>query len=575
MDQLVSWFHRTWEEHAATQSGGDECPARETIHHIASICLVLQTIDCGYPTIHLPRFCEYYLQNKCDLTLPLEEVTLSKILTDRDEVIQAFRAGQYRVVRRSHISEWQTNKMPVKLLSEEPLPYEPGEHMKPGSHATVQLWRHVDDNKCYAIKKARNSNHYDKIRREAQILSSMDLHDHVIKLECVLERSGSLMLMLSPAGLDDLQGFLETFRKDSRNSTYDQRLLKPREKILLNAFGCLSHGLRHIHNSIRHRDVKLDNIIYVKNDRGEARLVIADFGIAHHFGAENQSGTENSWQFAAMRCAAPEVLQSCPHYRSSGSEELRNYFTTKCKDNPKGLTEEQTKSHDTKADVFSLGACFMDILAALVGDDLPNPRHPSETNFIFAENVDAVQEWAQRYEESGQFPELNAAFHVARNMLSFFKADRWDMNAVINHLVQPTRIRDLMFCGQLCLLQAQKLATEPATPTPDDATSGQRTPIPVQGAADVEGHDEGIQTSAVAPSENPAPSRTVANPVTYDGAHPHPWPRLHFAFFQTSQHEVTMSRSLSEKVQFPRREEGQQGASIFRSLGRPVRSWDR
>ena len=508
-DATARSFHSTWTSisQASLQAKRNSLPKADVVINLARICLVLKTMDRGDD--FLKNFCDYYNANGHNLELPLGQDTLSEILPAMPRETRLFEAEQYRVVRRDYLEEWSTTKRPVRLAQGEPLPFWTSGRPFDGSFANVTIWHHVDvQQKCYAIKEAKKPQLNKYIRSEMGVLTQIKPHDHVIRLVYVLERQDKLLLVLEPAASNDLSDFLASYRKNHENPQPGVDLRHERH-VLQTAFGCLSHGLRHIHTNIRHKDIKLDNILYVKeSDRG-ARLVFADFGIAHYYGSGNASSTENPWHFA-RKCAAPEVLEDDHEYMRRRAHHLHRSRHENNNHGGPGSPHAShqpgknrpTHVHDTKSDTFSLGACFMDILSALVKQPLPKPPEIPETEFIFAEHLKPILTWASDHEDRQTTSGLKAAFRVARGMLQYNKRDRWNLDKVIKHLATP-EAGGHMFCTSDCKRKALSLIQDSLNDVEEDEEQNQGE---VDAIVEEDSQDENPTAGAKHDTSNPTPN---------------------------------------------------------------------
>ena len=462
-ESIANSFHSGWNTSFKASSHTTEISVDKAaaLRNMADICLVLKTMDQG--ELLLRRFCEYRITQCHDLTLPLQQDILSQILpVTLAPKSRLFEAEQHRVVRRDYASEWDRTKQPVKLAMGEPMPYLPFRDC-PGSFANVSILRHVDDKqRLCAIKVAREARFSNQIRSEMDILKSIEPHMHVIRLVAVLERSENLMLMLE-AATNDLSQQLGIYRANHHqvSENFD---LEHERRMLYTAFGCLSNGLLYLHKEIRHKDIKLDNILHIRENDGSARFVFADFGIAHHYGKGNANSTNNAWNYA-KQCTAPEVLEDSGDYmlhrasrlRDSRIESLGHDGSRKSHTTYQPSGNGKRQDHDIKSDIYSLGACFIAILSTIIGERPPTPEDIFSKVFIYAEHVNSIRHWAEEHEANQADPELEAAFQVARGMFQFDKDSRWNLEDVISRLSVP-ELRCQMFCKTRCRQNACNLA---------------------------------------------------------------------------------------------------------------------
>ena len=475
VDRIVEDFHADWNSAFSSNPRPKVAPVPELslLKNLARICLVLKTIHKGKDLLR--HFCHHHHVTGDSLCLPLRPDVLNRILR-QPETSRLFQAAQYRVARRDYPNEYiRAGRTRLILVAGEPMPLKYEADCPSGSFAKVTIWRDVDDeNKRYAIKKALNAKYNHQIVQEILALNQLNEtgpHPHVVSLVAVLERDGMPMLVLEPAAENDLAVFLASYQENSENPTEEINLDEER-KVLRTAFGCLSHGLCYLHIQMRHKDIKLENILHVKEKGGVARLVFADFGTAHYYGEGNANKTNNAWHFA-RKCTAPEVLESSRDYMEHRKNQLdksrrecQGRHHDRADASPAMRQLRADKEHDVKSDIFSLGACFMQILSVLVRDPLPKPADMPESDFIFAEHLKGILDWASRHEQDEPASGLKAAFRVARGMLQYEKRDRWTLNQVIRHLITP-EAGGKWFCTDECRRKALVLI-EKTLQTPTD-----------------------------------------------------------------------------------------------------------
>lgn len=145
------------------------------------------------------------------------------------------------------------------------------------------------------------------------------------------------------------------------------------------------------------------------------------------------------------------------------------------------VTTPTTQTYDTRSDIFSLGACFTEILSALVEDDIPGAEGEDEKDVT---HVNPVSGWAQHHEEHVRELELKSAFHVFRYLIRYDpkktkkQRSRWAFKEVIKHLADP-KLGDRIFstgsCKELVLSVAESLDKTRYRPNPVQSENG---PIP-------------------------------------------------------------------------------------------------
>lgn len=154
----------------------------------------------------------------------------------------------------------------------------------------------------------------------------------------------------------------------------------------LNWFGCMLVALQHIHSlGIRHRDIKPSNILVKKN-----QVLLADFGISQ-MGLGKTMPTTNLGRNAARPrdYCAPEV--------------------------------EEGRSRGRSADIFSLGAVFLEMCTAHSGKkDLQALANVLQTkeHSSYAQNINLMHKWINRIELTLEFGKWQGEIlHLCKQML--------------------------------------------------------------------------------------------------------------------------------------------------------------
>lgn len=250
-------------------------------------------------------------------------------------------------------------------LDEEEVPYIPLGNLGFGAHGFVEKVKDITTGQCYARKSFRVdrgslNQSREILRREVQIIRELASHPHVIRVHSTYITGRTLAMVLTPvADEGDLAQYLAEFR----DLTMPDEWLEESDmrNVLYRAFGCLSHCLAYMHSNkfvdsgkpiIRHKDIKPKNILI-----HQGIALFTDFGISTRCteGATTTGGRPD--MFSARYCA-PEVADN--------------------------------GERDRKADIFSLGCVFLEILDALylthdVSDYLTPDSRP------YHENIEAIQ----------------------------------------------------------------------------------------------------------------------------------------------------------------------------------------
>jgi serine/threonine protein kinase len=189
------------------------------------------------------------------------------------------------------------------------------------------------------------SKHLKDMRKEAEILKSLS-HSHIVKLldswdDISPQRHQRYFYMLMrPAAEQNLKQFLNQWSENlSSDSTVNQIRNNPLEPFwnLLKWPHCLVSALKYMHSEgVRHQDIKPANIVHHCG-----HIYFTDFGSCRRFQPNHTTSTEYPAS-ATWRYAAPEVFPNL----DIG-------------------TEVPFQLHGTAADVFSLGAVFLEMSAIL------------------------------------------------------------------------------------------------------------------------------------------------------------------------------------------------------------------
>ena len=262
-----------------------------------------------------------------------------------------------------------------------------------------------------------------KLVQEAKILH-LARHFHVIEL---------IHTYFEQVDGNELKYAVIMDRADANLRTY----LKPGKIPAPQWFGCLISVVHHIHTlGIRHRDIKPSNIL-VK----EGRILLADFGISQ-MGIGKTMPTTYQYRKVSRspEYCAPEVDRGSTRGRS--------------------------------ADIFSLGAVFLEMLVALNASEhsaeLSSVLKPSsESTASYAKHIDGVHKWIQ-----GNFHPVGwqADFlYICRRMLDPHRDSRpsaesikyaWSSLALPDTLITCNHTGDLIPTKTERLIAACKIGSE-------------------------------------------------------------------------------------------------------------------
>ena len=452
-EDILKDYYDAWSEdlvRSSPNSSGD-LPKVGSLTNMAKICLVLNGMKQRSLLDHFCR-CE-----KADLDLPLKVGTLEEILGEDKYHAANFATEQYRVV--SH--KWDEGDH-IKLSDQEPLPLMLDREIASGSFGTVQGLRDVRSGKVYARKEQNASDARGHLEREKARLKRIQ-HRHAVRFVKSYERGPKFGLLLTPAADTDLEKLLAYYdgnRNRPQNHAEDKRTLRPH---ILTAFGCLSHGLSHIHSQkIRHKDIKPNNILYDRGPepRRTAKFIWADFGLAHDFEKSVHSRTYNPSKYSP-KYAAPEIAeadQSALEAKAKGLDGVHTNQDTEEEseesievDSPPITGRSRPPPHGRSSDIFSYGCVFLEILSVLIGSKIPE----SDTQeFAFCKHVTKIQAWAEKHACDPKCEDsLRVLFQLAIKMIRYRAKKRPTIAKVVSDLA-GTPTADQFFC-LACLPEAK------------------------------------------------------------------------------------------------------------------------
>ncbi|KAH7346045.1 kinase-like domain-containing protein [Pyrenochaeta sp. MPI-SDFR-AT-0127] len=245
------------------------------------------------------------------------------------------------------------------FASGEPLPFDIGDRLGSGGSGQVNKIVSKISFKEYALKRIHRRTAYGNNSKEAvvEIVSEIKIiktlaHRHIVRYIGSYTDTGHLGLVISPVADCDLAHYIQQACIDSEKRSTLQMF-----------FGCLATALCYLHgNSIKHSDIKPQNILIYKSD-----VLITDFGLARDY-LDTTSGPT----LLSPRYCSPEVA----------AYEARNM----------------------SADIWSLGCVFLDMVAALQGYDIDWLRRRFENvgtmSTHYHANPQATQEILGHWEAS-------------------------------------------------------------------------------------------------------------------------------------------------------------------------------
>ena len=445
-ENVLKDYYEAWSEVLATSSptSRENLPKVEGLTNMAKICLVLNAMN---QRALLSHFC---VGEKVDLDLPLSVEKLEVILQEDKYHAANFATEQYRVVEH----QWGEGGH-IEISDQEPLPLVPFKQFVAGSFGTVQAVRDVRTGKIYARKEQITADARDHLLREKERLAKIR-HRHVVNFEKSYQRGQQLGLLLTPVADTNLEKLLSYYREHPEQ----HRKLQP---IILKSFGCLSHGLCHIHGrKIRHKDIKPNNILYEigPDEKRTARFIWADFGLAYDFEESIHSRTYNPSKYSP-KYAAPEIAHADAAALEMKAASLDGVHTNQDTDPdssesavfepPFEAGRPLRPAHGRSADIFSYGCVFLEILSVLTKSEITGIKTP---DFCFWKHITKIQGWAEsQASKQGHEGPLGDLFRLAARMIRFRAKKRPKVTKILSDLAS-SRYADQLLCSR-CLPEAQ------------------------------------------------------------------------------------------------------------------------
>lgn len=250
-----------------------------------------------------------------------------------------YRETKFEFVVRRRIHEGQDVELP-----DEEIPYKVLRNLGHGGHGLVEEVKDTITGACFARKTFKFFRWSEKdaartmLYEEVKTIRALAQHPHIIRVHASYVTTSSLAIILHPvADRGDLAHLLSYIRKLPRYHPEREKLVH----ILERAFGCLAHCLAYIHSDkfgqkpiIRHKDIKPSNILIHQD-----YAILTDFGVSKPC-MDGNTTTEGKPKFLTKRYCAPEVADY--------------------------------DSRNRKADIFSLGCVFFEMMLILWPDQFPN-----------------------------------------------------------------------------------------------------------------------------------------------------------------------------------------------------------
>ncbi|KAI9857182.1 MAG: hypothetical protein M1813_008544 [Trichoglossum hirsutum] len=293
---------------------------------------------------------------------------------------------------------------------DEALPFEVVCPLGKGGYGNVDKVVSLLSGREFARKKfrkrgLRKGSDVASFRTELMVLKRLR-HQHCVELIGSYTDSKNFGLIMSPVADFNLLEF------------YAFAIQSPDKISLMRGFfGCLANALLYLHESkIRHRDIKPSNIL-VKG----STVYVTDFGISHDFGALTKS-TTTADTAKTLLYAAPEVIELRPR--------------------------------NTKADIWSLGCVFLEMVTVLKGAKIQDLRayfHERNESHCFWASPHATAEWVSNLREMSP-REDNALLEWITEMLNLDARLRPTAKSLFDNIVsyEPQLDEPVSFCGTCC-----------------------------------------------------------------------------------------------------------------------------
>lgn len=510
-------YHKAWADVAipASPAISDELSTIHSFANMSKICLVLK----GMGSLHL--FACFHESQKSEAELPLPQDELENILPEDKTAARIFATEQYRVVRR----KWREGEH-IDISAEEPLPLSFDHEYAAGSFGTVLCLKDVDSEELFARKEQVGHDAGDHLKREMARLQRVQ-HRHIVQFVKSYKRAERLGFLLRPAADGDLEKLL-AYSKDPRETLKTSERERELRDLFLTAFGCLSHGLCHIHSrDIRHKDIKPNNILFQKTQ--PATFLWADFGLAHDFQTSKDSRTFNPSKYSA-RYAPPESAETDQSVLDAKAAVLDNEHGEMDSDelsehSPSAALpredEERSKmpAHGRSADIFSYGCVFIEILSVLVNSKIPQSEAP---DFSFCKHIPELQRWtANRAKLLEPADPLRVLFSLAANMISYSARQRPIIQKVVIKLINSSTPK-LFFCAA-CLpeVERESAAWLAARANRPPKTGEQSLELSASGTesmsfVDSDNEESGLPTEPVAQADYLSPATATRSRLSVD-----------------------------------------------------------
>jgi serine/threonine protein kinase len=295
---------------------------------------------------------------------------------------------------------------PHHTYSYRQVPFQHLDELGQGSFARVDKVVSTAPDTSHGRVFARKVLHVPQYQKGEEVLKEMQItralrHKHIVSVILTYEEKcpdylrktyGVVMEPVAEYNLKEYLGYIN----------YDSRHTEPRMQAKVwGWFGCLASALAYMHDHrIRHKDVKPSNIL-VKGDL----VVYSDFGTSKHMeDLELTTKTSgNPGQHTPMYCA-PEVAAELPRGR--------------------------------KADVFSLGCVFVEMLTVLVGKSLIEfSERRGDVGFqAYQSNPDCTIQWLAALADTFHSFDVETVAKCCNGMLEHDVQKRYSSALVVDVL---------------------------------------------------------------------------------------------------------------------------------------------
>jgi serine/threonine protein kinase len=314
----------------------------------------------------------------------------------------------------------------------EALPFEILERLGSGAYGQVDRIVSKISFRQYALKRIRRRAAFGnntqvamkRFKSEIHIVKSLE-HRHIVQYIGSYTDKTFLGLVMSPVADTDLASFMEQTCMYVQATTLASdessvRRLRSRCSTLRKYFGCLAAALVYLHHrSIRHKDIKPQNILIHKGN-----VLLTDFGISRDF-TDDTGSTTSGITPASPRYSPPEVAMY--------------------------------GARNTSADIWSLGCVFLEMLAALHGYNTDWIKryfagvHTQATHFHA--NPDATSQLLQEWEATWTVLDKTPLSWI-KEMLLMERQSRPTAARVFELVtsIDESNQSSTNFCGICCIL---------------------------------------------------------------------------------------------------------------------------